>query len=52
MPPVATGLFSPLPPVSYATDCDQRALVSNYTYAVFFSQSIKIRGLLEYVYVG
>ena len=37
---------------NYWCECDQCAWVSNYAYAGFFSYSIKLRGLLEYVYAG
>jgi len=46
------GRFAPLPFVSNATDGNQCAGVPSYTYAGFFSRSIKIRSLLEYVYAG
>ena len=35
--------------IHYQCECDQCARVSNYTYAGFFSRSIKLRGLLEYI---
>jgi len=38
--------------IHYQRECDQCAWVSNYTYAGFFSCSIKLRGLLEYIYEG
>jgi len=38
--------------VHYLYECDQCAWVSNYTYAGFFSCSIKLHGLLEYVYAS
>jgi len=39
-------------PQIWKSECDQCAWVSNHTYAGFFSRSIKLRGLLEYVNAG
>jgi len=36
--------------IHYQCEWDQRAWVSNYASAGFFSCSIKLRGLLEYIY--
>ena len=38
--------------IHYWCECDHCAWVSNYTYAGFFSCSIKLRGSLEYICAG
>jgi len=38
--------------IHYQCECDQYGGVSNYTYAGFFSRSIKLRSLLEYIDAG
>ena len=38
--------------IHYCCKCDQCGGVSNYTYAGFFSRSIKLRGLLDYIDAG
>ena len=38
--------------IHYWCECDQRVGGLNYTYAGFFSGSVKLRGMLEYVYAG